>query len=445
MKTVLTITLFTITLFFISLSFCNSQSNKILTRNTALGNARVQDTRSQFILLNPGFFVPDGNYYSALIDPNWSGIDTVFSPLPGHVFQRSNETLTPIPIRGTVFGSVDTVVVKAISYESQVLYEKKVYVNPVNNEFSTTWSLPAGDYAWSFKPKNGVNPKEITIERAGIGEVFVAWGHSYMQGPGIGQDATDPRSRTVKNSFIESFDDPNGLFRNVSALPIIFEKITATNLGPFQSSSWIFGALADSLVKKLQMPVLIYSAAFGGSNIYQNRQNIVNEPFGYTWFGGGVLQENGFPFKVMSVTFQRYIPITGVRAIWIHHGLNDHGTVSNGGNVFNFKSNFKTVINQIRNMEAGGFPVALFLTKEDVQYTDINQQIEALIQDETAIYRGLDLTNPEMVGPWRDNNPGGTGRGHFIGIAGLQQYLKGWHAALHPLNWTDYPPLLWKK
>lgn len=96
-------------------------------------------------------------------------------------------------------------------------------------------------------------------------------------------------------------------------------------------------------------------------------------------------------------------------------------------------------------MEAGGFPVALFLTKEDVQYTDINQQIEALIQDETAIYRGLDLTNPEMVGPWRDNNPGGVGRGHFIGTAGLKQYLKGWHAALHPLNWTDYPPLLWKK
>lgn len=440
MKTVLTISLF-----FTSIVFCYSQSINTLTRNTPLVNTRVQDTRTQSILLNPGFFVPHGNLYSATIDPNWNGVDSVFSPLTGHVFQRSNESLTAIPIRGTVFGIVDSVVVKAVSYEYQEVYEKKVYVNPENNQFSTTWALPAGDYSWSFKPKNGENAAEVTLDRAGIGEVFMAWGHSYMQGPGIGQAAIDPRSRTVRNSFIESFDDPNGLYRNIPSLPIIFEQITATNLGPFQSSSWIFGALADSLVKKLQMPVLIYSAAFGGSNVYQNRQNIVNEPFGYTWFGGGVLQDNGFPFKVLSAAFQKYVPVTGLRAIWVHHGLNDDGTISNGGNVLNFKSNFKTVLNQIRNVEAGGHPIALFLAKEDVQYTEINQQIEALIQEEPNLYRGLDLTNPATVGPWRDDNPGGTGRGHFIGSEGLRRYLKGWHTVIHPLDWLAYPPLLWKE
>lgn len=383
---------------------------------------------------------------SVIAEPILRGISSVSSPLPGQVFQRSNENLTAIPIRGNVFGPIDSVLITATECETRVVYKKYAVVNPQYQTFTVDFALPPGDYRWTFGVNEKVDSKEVEIKRAGIGEVFLVWGHSFMQGPlGNGQKAEDPRSRTVKTFYNDPVIDPNGIFQNISSLPIIFEQITAENLGPFQNHSWIYGALADSLVKKLQMPVLIYSAAFGGSNIYQNRQNIVNEPFGYTWFRGGVLQENGFPFKVLSVVFQRYVPVTGLRAILVHHGLNDSGSLLDKENSIHFKANFKTVINQIRNVEVGGFPISLFLAKEDAQYIDINQQIEALMQEEPAIYRGLDLTNPETVGPWRDDNPGGTGRGHFIGSEGLKQYLKGWHAALHPLNWTDYNPLLWKK
>lgn len=229
-----------------------------------------------------------GDVYSAQILPDWSGIDTVFSSLPRHLFQRSNSFVTSIPIRGKTFGSVSQIRVQATQLETNQVFQPDAPVNPTSKTFSVEWSLPPGDYRWDFNVLNTASARTFRIDRAGIGEVFLAWGHSFMQGPGIGSAASDPRCRTVKTYY----QDPaynNNYFQNIAGLPVTFETISSGDLGPFQGSSWIFGRLADSLVKKLQMPVLIYSVAFGGFNIYQNKQNILNQPFGYPWFGEGVL------------------------------------------------------------------------------------------------------------------------------------------------------------
>lgn len=429
-------------LFFISI-VCQAQFYQSKSRTSPLTASPTIDIRTQRIELNPGFLVAPGQVYEARINPLWQGMDSVYSPLPGHVFQRSNEALTSIPIRGKVFGPVDSVLVTATSWETGVSYQKKFFVSPQPKTFDGTWALPPGDYAWHFVPSGGGSAKSSEITRAGIGEVFLAWGHSFMQGPGIGQAAQDPRSRTIKTYFdIPEYN--NNFFQNIPALPVTFEQITARDLGPFCRDSWIFGALADSLVRQLQMPVLIYSVAFGGSSVYQNRQNLVNEPFGYPWFGEGVLQLNGFPYRPITAVFQRYVPLTGLRAIWVHHGVNDHNNDFNGGDRWQFEANFLTVIQHIRQTEAPNHPIPFFLAREDSQYTEINQQIASLIQSVPQVYPGLDLRDEQWVGPWRDGNPGGENRGHFIGELGLQQYLRGWHETLHPLIWTQYPALLWQ-
>ena len=430
--------------FFSSHRFLYSQNFRTLQRSSNPTSFPWKDIRTQFIELQPGVSINGGDRYEAEILPNWSGIDTVFSPISGHVFQRSNLPYTSIPIRGKIFGMADSVRVHVTNLETQQNFVVSIEVQGSTGLFSRDWALPPGDYFWDFAISNVPNSRNFQIERAGIGEVFLVWGHSFIQGPGIGEAAQDPRSRTIKKYY----DNPeynNNYFQNIPALPVTFEQITAQDLGPFSGSSWIFGRLADSLVKKLKMPVLIYSAAFGGSNIYQNKQNITNQPFGYPWFGEGVLQLQGFPYRPITATFQRYIPLTGLRAIWVHHGLNDQNNEVNGGNRLDFKSNFEFVIDHIRTNEAGGHPVPFFLAREDSQFEEINFQINQIISQKTQVWPGLDLRDEQWVGTWRDDQPGGEGRGHVIGTEGLNQYFRGWFQTLHPLNWTDYPPLLWQE
>lgn len=152
----------------------------------------------------------------------------------------------------------------------------------------------------------------------------------------------------------------------------------------------------------------------------------------------------GFPYRPKTAVFQRYIPLTGLRAVWVHHGLNDQNNDVNGGNLLDFQSNFEFVLNHIRTVEAGGSPIPFFLARKDSQYVEINQQINQIIATLPQVYPGLDLRDPQWVGPWRDAVPGGTGSGHFIGQASLDQYVRGWHEVLHPLTWTNYPALLWQ-
>ncbi|MCF8342738.1 MAG: hypothetical protein K9I82_17305 [Chitinophagaceae bacterium] len=91
------------------------------------------------------------------------------------------------------------------------------------------------------------------------------------------------------------------------------------------------------------MSVLIYSSAFGGSRIIQNKQNIANEPFDEPWFPN--FEENDFPFRAVQSKTQQYIAKTGLRGVLVHHGINDVPFANQ------LESNFQYVINQIRNTE----------------------------------------------------------------------------------------------
>ncbi|MDP5120687.1 MAG: hypothetical protein NWQ46_03775, partial [Spirosomaceae bacterium] len=289
---------------------------------------------------------------------------------------------------------------------------------------------------------NTNSARSASLARVGIGEVLLMWGHSFMAGPGGGTSisSNDQRSRTIPTVLANPDYPNNNFFQNIPELPLQFKPMDEGQVGPFGMESWFFSGLADTLINRLQVPVLIYSAAFGGSNIYQNYKNIRNEPFGYTWFGNGIWQNNGFPFKPIEATFGRYVPVTGLRGIITAHGVNDNSTLY--ADPVNFASNFNFVINHIRTVSANNAPnLAFMLGMEDDQFNAINNQLVNIINNDPNIFMGIDLRDPATHGSWRDDSYG-TDRGHFINMLGLEKYLGLWANAIQNSFFTNTTPIV---
>jgi hypothetical protein len=403
-------------LFFCSLANSHSQIPLHNTRNYLSNSSTKLDSAQRSITLEPNFswVATNGKYYQTVITEGDLIVDW---PKKNQVFQRQNNNQGWIYIKGSCTNlNIDSVRISAVVVQGGASKTKNVSVD-AQGLFEGALLLNGGDYnieISEFFSNGGLksNPVKKIISRVGVGEVLLIWGHSFMEGDNISQAANDPRSRTVKNAF-----PTNPYFPNLSVLPFNFEKIN-TDLGPFNSTSWIFGALADTLVNRLNVPVLIYSSAFGGSRVIQNKQNINNEPFDEPWFAN--FEENDFPFRAVQAATQQYVPKTGLRGVLVHHGINDASFTSQ------LQSNYEFVINRIRNYEANHATLAFFLAFEHAGFPSVNDPIQNIVNNDPYIFPGVDLRDPATIGPWRDTGYGCNGCGHFVGTSGLNKYLELW-------------------
>jgi hypothetical protein len=404
--------------------------------------AHLRDSVVNAIILNPGFqwiARSDTTYLGVAIKPAIN----IEWPKAGQIIQRANDNKAWLYVKGTCNPLIDSVKITATPISGGATKSKNLKVT--NGIFEGAIQLIGGDYMLAATElyNNGslvtTNAHLSSVSRVGVGEVLMAWGHSFMTGS-IGTNARDLRSRTIPTVRNNPDYPNNNFFQNISELPVTFKHLDEGQVGPFAEESWIFSGLADTLVNRLQVPVLIYSAAFGGSNIYQNAKNIKGEPFGYTWFGDGVWQNNGFPFKSVKATFEQYVPVTGLRGVFAAHGVNDH--VGNHNEPVDFTSNFNHVIDHIRTVAAGNSPnLAFILGMEDANFSAINNQLVNIINNDPDIYMGIDLRDPTTHGSWRDDSYG-TDRGHFVGTLGLEKYLGLWANAIQNSFFTNTTPIV---
>ena len=186
------------------------------------------------------------------------------------------------------------------------------------------------------------------------------------------------------------------------------------------------------------MPVLLYSAAFGGSTVLQNKRNIDNQPFGYNWFGG--LDQFRLPYRPVEATFQRYVPHSGIRAVLCQHGVNDRDAPY--GDPANFYDDLRYVMTHTRNVQAQHPLLAYVICKEgnfmlETNTAVINTHLTNVLANTTNTHPGIDFGQASTVGPWRDQN----GSGHFVGpVAGHQKYLELWKNAIGSSLFTASTP-----
>ncbi len=400
--------------------------NRVNYNNTGI----LQDSAQKSISILPTTSITSigGKTYETFIT---NGDIIMEWPKPGQVYQRDNSNKGWVYIKGTSTNPlIDSLLIQTLPIEGGI-GKSKAIKRPLNGNFETAIELVGGDYeirVIEYYSQNKYLTKGVrkSIFRVGVGEVLMVWGHSFVSA--VDEDAPNPvvpaqreRSRTIKNVF-----PGNPFFTNIPGLPFTFMKIEG-DLGPFNSYPWSWGIVADSLVDRLNVPVLIYSSAFGGSNIFMNRKNILNEPFGFTWFnyGGQLFQDFGFPYRAVQAVFQQYTPQTGIRGVLVQHGVNDQST----GREAMFRDDYLFVLNTIRNNEANFSNMPFFLAYEDLNFSQINNQIQEILTNPGTypdFRQGIDLRDISTRGPWRNEN----GQGHFVGMLGLKKYAELWINAI---------------
>ncbi|MBE9465088.1 T9SS type A sorting domain-containing protein [Dyadobacter subterraneus] len=260
---------------------------------------------------------------------------TVTYPANRIVFQRDNSNQASVVIAGYFAGCADRIEARFVPRETGQGTAAPagggwatVQENPRSGNFYGSVSVTGGWYKLEVRiiVDNAVTVT-TTVERVGIGEVFVVAGQSNATGGdnnANGPGATDDRVNSVNFQNYNAQNSPSIAPYSAIHLPcpefVHLDDITKTS--PFGNYAWCWGAFGDSLVKKLQVPVMIFNAGWSSTGVRNWKESIpVN---GTTTSDFGFQFPAGLPFGHIRITLNNYIAQLGVRAILWHQGETDN-------------------------------------------------------------------------------------------------------------------------
>jgi hypothetical protein len=272
---------------------------------------------------------------------------TLNFPVARAVVQRNNANQANLNIAGRINIVADKIEARLVPRSEQVRLDTivatawQVVQNTPKGLFSGTISAKGGWYNLEVRAiKNNILAGNITtVERVGIGEVFVFVGHSNAQGGAYGltgYSATDDRISCMAIGQEPSCNGMNPFQPATSSdslwckylqsgdaqfLPVLkFSQVTiASGIAPFSSHPWFWGIMGDSLSKKLNVPIMLYGAGFGGTKSEHWYKAALGIPFDH----GFVKSSISMPYINLKNVLQLYVPLTGIRSVLCLHGVNE--------------------------------------------------------------------------------------------------------------------------
>ena len=248
---------------------------------------------------------------------NIFGQITLSFPTNRMVFQRNNENTGFINIMGNYSQNLDKIearLLPIIAGQGTASNWSLVQENPKAGYFAGKIKGQGGWYKMEIRGvKDNVVLKTITLDKVGIGEVFIALGQSNAQGlPESGaKGATDDRVNTVN-----FFNDKGIVLENLS-----FVQLSQNvDIAPHGTGPWCYGELGDRLAKKLNVPVMFFNAGFLLVSVINWRESAEGIPtFNKVLDIGGAFQYNfGIPYVNLKNTLNYYGSLLGVRSLlWI--------------------------------------------------------------------------------------------------------------------------------
>lgn len=244
------------------------------------------------------------------------------------IFQRDNTNKAFVPISGNFAGCIDR-------FEGRFI--PRTVGQGVATEWTTIQEAPQGGVfsgmleavgGWYSLEVRGIRNETVqaisTVERVGVGEVFLVAGQSNATGgDGLpnGPGATDDRVNSVDFQNIV-----NGVIPTYSAsqLPCVeFVHFEApTKAAPFGNYAWFWAAFGDSIAKNQNVPVLMFNAGWSSTGVLNWKQSIdisatTVSPFGYEF-------PAGLPFGHLRLAINNYIAQQGCRAVLWFQGESDN-------------------------------------------------------------------------------------------------------------------------
>ena len=277
-------------------------------------------------------------------------------PVSRLVVQRNNSNQATVQIAGSYAQSIESVearVVARAAGQGTSTNWMPLQNNPTNGQFNGSLTVQGGWYQVEVRGLNGgtVVASDV-VDRFGVGEVFAIMGHSNAQGSACYVDGTNRCPTTNGPSddrvTVVALDQSSSVFQNylntadTRYLPgLAFSKLLTDNgMAPFASMSWLWGPMGDALVQRINVPVLLYNAGFGGTNMQQTYWAAYDIPFQHSF----VRYDLRMPFANVRNLMNLYVPTTGLRAVLIQHGENDRDNTTDSTAKYYYK-----VIDKLRS------------------------------------------------------------------------------------------------
>ena len=358
-------------------------------------------------------------------------------PAERYVVQRT-EGATTLYLRGRISQPADAMQARLLTRPGEggsPLNWTTFQNNPAGGVFSGSIQAAPGRYTLEIRAvRSGVQTgASATVEKVGIGEVFVIAGHSNAAGapPSLDYAEADPSLRDRVNAINWNSSSPtwNAYWNtgNTAYLPELrpSQLCQSCGMAPGTDIPWFWGRMGELLVKQLDVPVMFYSAAFGGSNIEQAYFSAYNMPFDH----GFILYVARHPYVNLRNSLTHYVPKTGLRAVLCGHGVNDRDTTG-----LAFKNMYQLVIDKTReitNAPAMAWLVATSCwingecvgqwTFADGPSNHIRRAQEEMILEKSEVYQGANLNQIDNSGRY-DNL-------HFS-LQGQEQAAQLWKQAI---------------
>lgn len=277
-------------------------------------------------------------------------------PVNRMIIQRSNDNQATVQIAGSYAQPLDAVearVVARVAGQGTSTNWSTLQASPGNGQFNGTLVARGGWYRVEVRGlRNGQVVAVDSVPRFGVGEVFAIMGHSNAQGSSCiinGVDKCPTREGAVDDrvTVVGLVTGTPEFYQyeqtaNTSILPgLAFTQMTTfSGISPFAKVAWCWGRMGDVLAQRTNVPVLIYNAGFGGSNMEYNYKAAYDIPFEHGFINYSIRM----PFVNTRNLMNLYVPSTGIRAMLVLHGENDRANTTE-----TITSHYYGVIEKVKN------------------------------------------------------------------------------------------------
>lgn len=246
---------------------------------------------------------------------------TLSYPVDRMVIQRDLSNQGVLQIAGSFTQKTDSLQVKfdpVLPGQGTKKDWETIVKHPEKAQFIEKATLSGGWYKLSIRSfENGQITKTSTVEHVGVGEVFVIAGQSNAEG---NSDFEGSEIGTTEDRV--SVIDYKDIYMDEDLLPFQFSPLrNNTKIGPYNPVPWFWAGMAENIVKKYNVPVLLYGAAVGGtgSDLWFGSMKGTD----YSKVLGRQIKFVGSPYDVLRRTLQNYVSRTGIRALLWQQGESD--------------------------------------------------------------------------------------------------------------------------
>lgn len=351
-------------------------------------------------------------------------------PLSRSVYQRDNKNSSKIYVSGTYENALDKVEARLSPIKTGqgtatdwITIADKVEGGFFNGSISGT----GGWYKLEVRGvKDGKVLMQDFVDKVGIGEVFVIVGQSNAEGKrAYGQKAaTDDRVNCFNYEKIDYLDEipPYSNFSQIT------EEVS---IAPRGQGAWCWGELGDYLVKRLNVPVLFFNAAYEGTTVENWYSSSIGVPTKHQFYKFTFPFDT--PYSYLRITLQFYISQLGIRAVLWSQGENDQETAEDY-----YVSSLKSVIEKSRSQSGKkiAWVVARTSVNQNKQSLNVINAQNKVISTTEAVFEGPN-TDLYQIPRWD-----GTHFRNLTGDQGLSELALAWQNSLSDNFFAKSEPFL---